>query len=386
MKFLIVGVCGTGIAVLGMFLNCLAFCVLRSLVFSVSSPLIYLFTLSILDFLFMWIYILAMSVQIYFDYYSNLQLYHLWNFYLPYVMTVGKVNQTATTYLLIAATTERMMDVGGCFFHAELRNSHRVAIIVGVILFSVAFRLVCFWELNIVEWTECSGFARFSLEQHDFSLTQSYQVYNFYIVNIVHVFLPFGFLLFANVSIVRNVRNAIGNRTGVFKRESVWKCANERENLRTATNILITVITIYLLANVLNVVVTIIEYTNRDFLELNPQFYTFSVDCIGLMQISTSACRLIICIIWSERLRGKLLKLLGKRGTLRLHNEENSLLATTLCLLTMKSANSTSPLTQNSQMSPRNSLGSPLLCLRNSLSYDRANLVSPKTPDIWMKT
>lgn len=309
-KMVIVGVLGTSIAILGMWLNGIAIWVLKDVVRQPPSPLIYLFTLAILDFFFMWQYILVMPVQIYFDYFNDFQLYELWNAYIIPFYTMGKITQTSATYLLVAASIERLMDVGG-FFHPQTTCStaQRVMVILLVIFSSIAFRLISYWEIYVQFTPECQGFARYSILRTELLMSSSYKYYSFYAVNVFHVFLPFCLLLLLNIGIVYRVRTALQKQTIVFRRSSVWQCSRQEENLKTATNMLITCISMYLISNTLNVVITILEHEESPLLK-NQKFYTFSVDCINLLYVITSALRILICIGWSEKLRMELFHML----------------------------------------------------------------------------
>lgn len=317
LKFVLVGIIGTSIAVVGMVTNSLAIVTLKpSINFLSPSPLIYLFVIGILDFFFMWIYILVLSIEIYFDYFDCLTLYNWWNWYLPKLLVTGKIIQTASTFLLVSASVERFLDVGGfgCGILLSFGNYHRWLVMLTVFMISFLFRGVSFWELEIVKIPECTGFARFKVGLTTFSRTSVYKSYCFYGVNIFHIILPFIVLILFNCAIVYRMRKAIRSQREMFGRTSVWECSRKEKNLLIATKMLISAVVFYLIANVLSFFITFMEHTNYNFLTQYPKFYTLSVDFIGLLQVTTSAARLLICTILSDKLRRVLCGLMRKRG------------------------------------------------------------------------
>lgn len=319
-KFLLVGVLGTSICVLGMGLNGLAIYLLGRLTWKSPSPLIYLFVLANLDFLFMWLYILMASIQIFYDYFESITLYHWWNNYIPVVFALGKITQTASTYLLVVASIERFMDVGG-FFGAKLicTSALRIIVILAVLLFATLFRGISYWELNVYNYPECEGFASLFISQSELVRNDAYAVfYGIYAVNFLQVFLPFCLLLVLNCGILYRIRSALTRQTVAFQRQSAWECSSDEENLRSATKMLISVISTYLISNILSVVITSIEQMHKTFLTVDhPVFYTFSVDCINILYVLTSTIRLIIYVGCSEKIRAELVSLVRRSGRTR---------------------------------------------------------------------
>lgn len=320
-KFVIVGVVGSGISLMGMILSITAIIVLSRLLIR-SPSLIYLMTLSFFDFVFMCEYVMLLSSQIYFDYFKSLSLYQWWNKTLRLNHTIAKIVQTSSTYLIIVASVERFADAGG-FFH--LQKYHRLLIITFVIVSSVALRIISFWELKITTHDECKGFAQLSVSVSEVSKAKIFNIYNFYVIHIMTVFLPFLLLLLLNVGIVYTIRKSLKRRKPVLRPNFIWKSPDRDKNLASATRMLVSVITTYLASNTLSFSITLMEHTNRDLLESNLSFYTFSVDFINLLYVITAATRLIIYTICSEKIRAELIRLIGNReipdGTIRNSSE-----------------------------------------------------------------
>lgn len=313
-KFLMVGILGAGMSIIGMGLNSIAMVILGNLTKKQPSPLVYLLTIAILDFLFMWAYILILAVQIYYDQFEDLRLYILWHRYLPLTHAIAKIIQTATTYLLVAASIERFVDVSGLSdFVSHWQTSHRLLVVLTVLIFSTSLRGVSYWELEIHLHLECEGFARYSLELSSFSSSEAYVFYSLYLINFLQVFLPFFLLLFLNIAIVFKIRRALKKNLRIFRRSSVWECADTERNLRSATSMLITVISTYLIFNSLSCALTFIEHIHKDMLDSNEIVYTFIVDFINLLYMVTSATRPLVYVICSEKIRAEVLNILGGR-------------------------------------------------------------------------
>lgn len=313
-KFVIVGVLGTFVCIVGMGLNLLAAYLLGRLVLRNPSPLLYLFTLALLDVYFLLGYILMFSVQIYFDYFHSLLLYQWWNAYLPVVFTLGKIVQTASTYLLVCASVERFMDVDGfCGAHLKCFTLQRLTVILTVLTSAVVFRGIGYWALQVNYFPNCTGFASHSVGPSELGMHPTYRNFNFYSVSVFQVFLPFCVLLFMNTGIIFKIRRALVKQKVVFKRQSAWQCSSEEKNLRSATKMLLSVISCYLLSNILSVFITVMEYTHEAWLYEHIEFYTFSVDCINWLYILTATVRLIIYVSCSEKIRAELCSLIGLR-------------------------------------------------------------------------
>lgn len=304
-KFVLVGVLGAVISLLGMGMNFVVAFVLGKLIYHYPTPLIYLFTLALIDLLFCFEYIILLSVQIYFDYFNWLQLYVWWSTYSPTALTLSKVLQTASTYLIVVASVERFMDVGG--FNGSTpncTNQSRLLVISAVVAFSILFRFPSFWEIELVEVINCTGFSRFHLDSSKLAKDPLYKFYSFYTVNILQVFLPFALLILLNFGIIYRIRGAMKQEEAIlFRRQSAWQAASKQESLRAATRMLGCVVATYLLSNILSLTITIMEHSNREFLQSHNQFYTFSVDCISLLYVLTAATRLLIYVSCSEKIR-----------------------------------------------------------------------------------
>lgn len=313
-KMIVVGIFGTSISLAGLGLNGLAAYLLGRLLWRNPSALLYLFTLALLDVVFMLEYIMIFSAQIFFDYFHSLQLYLWWNWWLRVAFALARIIQTASTYLLVAASIERFMDVGGSFNRRRIHHCHttqRLWVIAGVMIFATLFRGISYWELAIVSQPDCDGFAAYKVTKSSIANTDSYEIFSFYVVTVGQILLPFCLLLCLNLLIILKIRVALRRQSTVYKRQSAWQCENKEKNLRAATKMLLSVISTYLLSNVLNVVITTFEYIDMDWLLSNDQFYTFSVDCINLLYVITSTTRLFIYLGCSEKIRQELCQLLN---------------------------------------------------------------------------
>lgn len=312
-KFLIVGVLGTAVSLIGMVLNGLAAYTLARLVHRRPTALVYLLALALLDFLFCCEYILMLTNQVYFDYFHNFHLFIVWHRYLPLVFALSKMIQTASTYLIVAASLERFIDSGGiCGLKGTCAPHQRLIVIGAVLLLTILFRIISYWEVDIISNPYCEGFASLAIERSQLSQTQLYKYYSLHTVNIVQVFLPFSLLLCLNAGIIYRLRIDLRTHSVAFRRGSVMSVKERWEkakDLILATRMLICVVTTYLVSNILSVVITFMEHFEMDFLQANGKFYTISVDLISLLYVFTSSTRFLIYVACSRPIRDEMARI-----------------------------------------------------------------------------
>ena len=77
-----------------------------------------------------------------------------------------------------------------------------------------------------------------------------------------------------------------------FPKLPFFQTENERRrDIRDATKMLISTITLYLAANALNFLITLLEHVNAGFLEAHKKFYTIGVDVTSLLAITCATSR-----------------------------------------------------------------------------------------------
>jgi hypothetical protein len=67
-----------------------------------------------------------------------------------------------------------------------------------------------------------------------------------------------------------------------------------KANVRAATRMLILIVSCYLGANVVNVIITFWEFISNDTLKQYPMFYTMGADVVSLLTVGAAAARLPI--------------------------------------------------------------------------------------------
>lgn len=106
--------------------------------------------------------------------------------------------------------------------------------------------------------------------------------------SLVTIWLPFILLLIMNLMIIRALRHA---EVEPIVRQKLSEIQRKRR-VRTATRTLILIVFTYLMANVLNVIVTLWEYWDIDYLmHYFLSFYTYSVDVVSILTVLAGAFR-----------------------------------------------------------------------------------------------
>lgn len=310
-KFVVIGVIGTSLSIFGILSNGLAACLLQRLMNGTSSPLFYLFILANVDILLMLEYLLMISIQIYFDYFQSFLLFEIWHSYLPVVLALSKITQTTSTYLLIVASIERFVDVGGFKDKSGFKPKkiQRLLVVGGVVSFAFLLRGIHFFSLSVKTVSECTNFGKYLLILTPITATHFFTFYSIYIENLVQVFLPCILLITLNIGILYRVKTAILRRRSVFKRQSAWQSKRREKSAKIASLMLVSILTSYLIPNFGSALICFLEYTNLDLLQTYGFVYTFSVDTINILYILSSATRILLYIRCSEKIRTEIVSI-----------------------------------------------------------------------------
>lgn len=261
-----------------------------------STYLIYLAVLAILDILILISYLVVPVVGVLYEYYKSYFLYRLWHSWVPYFYALTRIVLLASTYLMLACTVERYWEV--IQLHkpspekAIVSQKRRYLNIACVLLGTVAFRFTVLFELTIEKHPECDGtMAYVTLDRTDLVKNNYFyaEIYSFWAVHFAQVFFPFPVLVLLNILIILGWRSVLRNRR---KQSLEMKRLIERSH--SARQMMVSLVTSYLIFNTLQVVITIWEHVSMDFLNDHRDFYAFAADVVTLLTAINASTRLPI--------------------------------------------------------------------------------------------
>ncbi|KHN78793.1 hypothetical protein Tcan_10153 [Toxocara canis] len=125
-------------------------------------------------------------------------------------------------------------------------------------------------------------------------------VFRFYLRNILTVFIPFALLAYLNVRIVATLR-AQRRKAAMFK----FACSEHKMKIRSATRLTVFIVCSYLMANVLNVLITAWEYVDFESAMTADNFWIYELctDVISVLYVFTCATRLLVYMLCNKEIR-----------------------------------------------------------------------------------
>uniref|UniRef100_A0A8R1DS71 G_PROTEIN_RECEP_F1_2 domain-containing protein n=1 Tax=Caenorhabditis japonica TaxID=281687 RepID=A0A8R1DS71_CAEJA len=355
---LIVGI-GTAVCTIGIVLNTFLLLSLRHLdIF--RSNLLYLFLLASLDILVELCFMLIFPSSLVWDYFRVELLYTFWHIYIKYVSTVGQVLIAASTLLIVAASFERYI----CSLSSSIQFSpqRRFLCILMVGASALFMKGSVFFELELLSLPHCPPFQNLRLDLSEITRSESYKtIWMFWCRSIFNVFLPFALLLLLNSLTITNLNKLHVNgfqsvlvekrcqsdmatfstpeplndcvlpycplmsthfsmpsftttdsfcssdQMPALLRRNSEACAARRRK-RDATRTLAALITIYLLTNTLNLLITIMEFINPDVLGSLGEGWTYKylADLSSVLTISSTAFRLPVYFHCNRDIRAQI--------------------------------------------------------------------------------
>jgi hypothetical protein len=112
------------------------------------------------------------------------------------------------------------------------------------------------------------------------------------------VFVPFGLLSYLNYKIVTILRRQ-QRSASLFR----FGSSENKIKVRSATKLLILIVSSYLVANVLNICISAWEYIDINSTAKFYQIYETLADIISVLYLSTCATRLLVYISCNEEIR-----------------------------------------------------------------------------------
>uniref|UniRef100_A0A915Q2Z7 G-protein coupled receptors family 1 profile domain-containing protein n=1 Tax=Setaria digitata TaxID=48799 RepID=A0A915Q2Z7_9BILA len=229
--------------------------------------------------------------------------------YVVPMMTMSHVAITASSFLIVFATVERFCITASSHYVQFLQNN-RCSIALIAVLIGVVTKGTLLLELKPVHDLNCVG----TLNEYRLELTalvihnRHYKLFRFWFRNIVTILFPFFTLMILNARIVNELRKSLLAEKHDMERIRATNAKERKARIRAATRTLMLVVCTYLLANMLNVIITIWEHTDATSLFSSfLDFYIFSVDTVSLLTIVACALRLPIYASCQPALRSEMI-------------------------------------------------------------------------------
>uniref|UniRef100_A0A8R1HJ38 G_PROTEIN_RECEP_F1_2 domain-containing protein n=2 Tax=Caenorhabditis japonica TaxID=281687 RepID=A0A8R1HJ38_CAEJA len=233
------------------------------------------------------------------DFYTYLPLWHIFLSYFRIVMTESNCALFASMLMIVLATTERFLktfDGNAISFCRKFLERNRYLVSAFCIVLACGYKYVTYYELDVVHNEQCSGFDEYEIVAGEYARNPTYRFYFMFLLrNTLDRILPFVILLTMNILIVRAVK---GEERRKLQKESVVSngkavsSKTHRRNVKDATRALISLVSIYLLSQSLQVFLTVWETINRSSLEDGfPIIYSYLNDIVSIFTLLASCLR-----------------------------------------------------------------------------------------------
>ncbi|KAK6755951.1 hypothetical protein RB195_014376 [Necator americanus] len=246
-------------------------------------------------------YIAVMSIPVYMDYYHFLPIYHLFLSYFRLILTESNCAMFSSMLLIVLATTERLLRTfhGGTILKArKFLEKNRPTVCAVCILVAVAYKICNYWEIDVQWKPTCEeGWGQYEIIPGPLTAYHNYRFWWMFITrNALDRILPFFVLVAMNYLIIKAlkkeyVRQSIEAKPSVVDKKPGSRA--QRGNLRDATRALISVVSMYLMSQSLQVVLTFWETFDRESLEaegLNV-VYSYLNDIVSILTLLSSCLR-----------------------------------------------------------------------------------------------
>nr|CDJ80527.1 7TM GPCR domain containing protein [Haemonchus contortus] len=306
-------VAGTILSFISLFCNLLIAKVLYS---SKHAHFFFLALLAVSDCFLSLMYGPVIAMDIIKDKVQILWLTQLYWWYVGPLLALCQVSMTFSCYLIILATIERYLITQRSSCLKRFRRS-RGLMALFMFMLSLLLRGTLVFEIQLDKNGDCTGIAEYIPGLTEIVHTVWYgTVFRFYIRNIMTVFLPFFLLAYLNYRIVRTLRNQ--QRSAQMFRLS----SDHKSKIRSATRLLVLIVCSYLLANVLNVLITLWEYVAFQSTQTQEAYviYEACTDVISVLYVLVCATRLFVYISCNKEIRDAMLTQFCPNGS---HREKN---------------------------------------------------------------
>ncbi|WKY05779.1 hypothetical protein Q1695_006186 [Nippostrongylus brasiliensis] len=250
------------------------------------------------------------------EYFRVEALYVAWHHYIRFVSTSGQVLIAASTLLIVSASFERY--ICSMSSTSSFAPKKRAAVIAVVVMLALLMKGSVFFELELHSLPHCPMFANLRLDLSEITRSESYKtIWMFWCRNFLNVFLPFALLLLLNTATIANLSR--------YSKESLVEqlpalipgappAVETRLKKKDATRTLAALVSIYLLTNTLNFLITIMEFIKPELLRQlgEGRIYKYLADLSSLLTISSTAARLPVYFHCNREIRKQLKHFFGE--------------------------------------------------------------------------
>ncbi|CAD6197004.1 unnamed protein product [Caenorhabditis auriculariae] len=243
-----------------------------------------------------------------------LWLTRLYQLYVGPLLGLCSVSMAFSSYLIILATIERFLITQRSSWLGAFRR-HRGLSAFGMFLLALLMRGPIIFESELKRNGECTGLTEYYIDLHSIVHTFLYgTVYRFYIRNIMTVFVPFGTLALLNYCIVRTLR--MQQRSAEMFRflssdhKASFDFQRFQSKIRSATRLMVLVVCSYLLANVINVLVTLWEYVAFQSTQDGVAYliYEICTDVTSVLYVFVCATRIFVYYALNKEIRDAMME------------------------------------------------------------------------------
>uniref|UniRef100_A0A914UJE4 G-protein coupled receptors family 1 profile domain-containing protein n=1 Tax=Plectus sambesii TaxID=2011161 RepID=A0A914UJE4_9BILA len=304
-KIYLIGAFASAIALLSIILNTFLTIVFLKTPSLRSTPLFYFGVLAVIDIIMGFNYLALLSVQFYMDYFNALWLYHLFLSYLRPLFAESCAAMFSSTLFIVVATFERFLKTlqSSCFVTTQKwMERHRPLVSFGVILVAVSYKACIYFEITYEEHVNCTGFAQYSVALTPLSTNSVYTFWWMFVTrNLVDRIIPFFSLVIMNFLVIRTLKRERRRQSGGNDEVVVAAVTVSRNALRDATRCLVSIVSMYLMSQSLQIVIIFWEVLHKDSLEKQfTVFYSYANDAISIMTLLSSCLRLPVYCAWNK--------------------------------------------------------------------------------------
>ncbi|CAJ0589803.1 unnamed protein product [Cylicocyclus nassatus] len=305
-KIYLIGVFATFIAILSIIFNTFFTVVFLTNHSIRKSPVFYFGILAVIDTVMAVNYIALMSIPVYMDYYHILPVYYLFLSYFRVILMESNSAMFASMLLIVLATTERLLRTfhGATILKArKFLTNHRPSVCAFVILLAIAYKICNYWETDVQWKPMCEGWGQYEIIPGPLTAYYNYKFWWMFITrNALDRILPFFVLVAMNYLIIKAlkkeyVRQSVSKYPSTKKAPSIQLVFDEActstEVFQDATRALISIVSMYLMSQSLQVVLTFWETFDRESLESEEMelVYSYLNDIVSILTLLSSCLR-----------------------------------------------------------------------------------------------
>uniref|UniRef100_A0A0K0EMB0 G_PROTEIN_RECEP_F1_2 domain-containing protein n=1 Tax=Strongyloides stercoralis TaxID=6248 RepID=A0A0K0EMB0_STRER len=304
-RFLLVSAFGGSIAIFGIIANAFLAVLFLSKKNFRHSPYFFLGFVALFDTLLDTVYVMLMCIPVLAEFFDIKKLYLIWISYARTTYLFGQVFKISSVLCLIHASLERYTLTRHWTFTGFEYKTRWILLICAV---SSAFflKMLTSHDIVIVFQPECDFYNRINVGQ----ISKNNFLSGF--LTLATTFIPFCTLIFLNGgTVIMLKKQNIQQLRSLITRLTLGQDVMEmrRKNLKAATHTLLFIITAYLISNLLNLIISIIEFIYPDLVQIYyPYIYRLVVDLASVMTIIGNAIRFPAHLFSNTEIRNVLLK------------------------------------------------------------------------------